>query len=602
MRYKIFILLYTALICSSVVIISCSDVIDNNIINKSDNQISTRASHRRPTDYYYWYNGKKIEISSLRNLYYISSSDSSKLVAIDLKNSAVSTITTKQAVQSQKGSQSRFWKIVEIRPVGNVTTNGILSSMIQKLKGNKDVQVAPVFGLDEQDYISTSEYFYIKLKSSQDYNLLQSVAKDFDAKVIKEVDYMPNWYILKSPINSNGLETSNKFYETGKFADVDPAFMFNFKTNNCTSEPDFNRQWGLEKVNACNAWKLTKGKPQITVAVLDQGVDQNHREFANNYSPLSYDIHNGHSPSVVRGRHGTHVGGIIGANHNGIQIAGLAPQSTILSISHGLYISPTISSELATGFGYATSHNVDVINNSWGDQGGAFYKEMHSAILEDAIRTAMTSGRNGKGMIVVFASGNYNKSVPDYPANFHPDILVVGSVDQRDKKSSFSSYGKALDVVAPGSNILSTVPNNGLDEMSGTSMAAPHVSAIASLVLSINPELTRKDVVDIIEQTAQKAGNYVYSTLPDRTNGTWNEQMGYGICDAFSAVSAAQGGIVYFYDQTVTSNRNVAGWIIKAKNFNVTSNSYLKFTYGNIVTIDAPFTITKGSVFEISKK
>lgn len=138
--------------------------------------------------------------------------------------------------------------------------------------------------------------------------------------------------------------------------------------------------------------------------------------------------------------------------------------------------------------------------------------------------------------------------------------------------------------------------------MSGTSMAAPHVSAIASLVLSINPELTRKDVVDIIEQTAQKAGNYVYSTLPDRTNGTWNEQMGYGICDAFSAVSAAQGGIVYFYDQTVTSNRNVAGWIIKAKNFNVTSNSYLKFTYGNIVTIDAPFTITKGSVFEISKK
>ena len=70
-------------------------------------------------------------------------------MSIDLKNSTVSTITTKQAVQSQKGSQLRFWKIVEIRPVGNVTTNGILSSMMQKLKGNKDVQVAPVFGLDE---------------------------------------------------------------------------------------------------------------------------------------------------------------------------------------------------------------------------------------------------------------------------------------------------------------------------------------------------------------------------------------------------------------------------------------------------------------------
>ena len=115
MRYKNFILLYTALICSSVVIISCSDVIDNNIINKSDNQISTRASHRRPTDYYYWYNGKKIEISSLRNLYYISSSDSSKLVAIDLKNSAVSTITTKQAVQSCNSPQKFTQKKVIIK-------------------------------------------------------------------------------------------------------------------------------------------------------------------------------------------------------------------------------------------------------------------------------------------------------------------------------------------------------------------------------------------------------------------------------------------------------------------------------------------------------
>ena len=98
MRYKNFILLYTALICSSVVIISCSDVIDNNIINKSDNQISTRASHRRPTDYYYWYNGEKIEISSLRNLYYISSSDSSKLVAIDLKNSTYSSFCRLKSV------------------------------------------------------------------------------------------------------------------------------------------------------------------------------------------------------------------------------------------------------------------------------------------------------------------------------------------------------------------------------------------------------------------------------------------------------------------------------------------------------------------------
>ena len=166
------------------------------------------------------------------------------------------------------------------------------------------------------------------------------------------------------------------------------------------------------------------------------------------------------------------------------------------------------------------------------------YQQLHSSILEDAITTAITSGRNGKGMIVVFAAGNYNSSTVDYPANFYSDILVVGSINSADKRSSSSSYGTCVDVVAPGNQIWSTLQQNQTGYMSGTSMAAPHVAGLAALILSINPELTGKEVVNIIEKTAQKVGGYSYTTTSNRPNGTWNNEMGYGLCNAFEALSA----------------------------------------------------------------
>ena len=300
----------------------------------------------------------------------------------------------------------------------------------------------------------------------------------------------------------------------------------------------------------------------------------------------------------MRGNHGTHVGGIIGANHNNIQVAGVAPQTTLLSISHDLTISPTISSQLASGFGYAISHGAAVINNSWGDHGGN-YPTLHSTILEDAISSAMKNGRNGKGTVVVFASGNMNTSTADYPGNFSPDILVVGSIDNANKKSNFSSYGTCVDVVAPGSSILSTLPGNKVGYMSGTSMAAPHVAGLAGLILSLNPDLTRKDVVDIIERTCQKVGFYSYSTTANRPNGTWNNEMGYGLCNAFDAVSQAKSSLVEFNDRIISSDYSVSGWTIHSKNITVTNGAKLKMNIGSSISINKPYIINKGAELEI---
>lgn len=104
----------------------------------------------------------------------------------------------------------------------------------------------------------------------------------------------------------------------------------------------------------------------------------------------------------------------------------------------------------------------------------------------------------------------------------------------------FPNFGTQLDVVAPGSSILSTTPNNQTASWDGTSMATPHVAGVAALILSVNPCLTAQQVRDIIEQTAQKVGGYSYTTTSGRPNGIWNNEMGYGLVDAHAAVLMAQ--------------------------------------------------------------
>lgn len=129
---------------------------------------------------------------------------------------------------------------------------------------------------------------------------------------------------------------------------------------------------------------------------------------------------------------------------------------------------------------------MDIISNSWSSS-------VRFQVIDEAIENAISRGRNGKGCIVVFATGNENTGVA-YPANANPNILSVGSITSGGKRSNFSNYGNSLDVVAPGTHILSTLPNNRTGYNSGTSMACPHVAGIAALVLSVNPNLTGKEV------------------------------------------------------------------------------------------------------------
>lgn len=253
---------------------------------------------------------------------------------------------------------------------------------------------------------------------------------------------------------------ANLYYESGQFEEAQPDLMENDLVS-CTNDPFFIDQWHLNNtgqyggitgndIRICSDWDITRGCANITVAVLDKGLEFNHPDF-NNISNVSFDTENGTSPSVVEGNHGVAVAGIIGANvDNGIGIAGVAPETQLMSISNSF--ASTLNSRQARGIGinFARQNGADIINNSWSSS-------VVYPIIDDAISNAVTLGRNGLGTLVVFASGNGNNNSISYPSN-NPSVIAVGAMSMCNQRKSLSScdgenwgsnYGSDLDIMAP---------------------------------------------------------------------------------------------------------------------------------------------------------
>lgn len=537
---------------------------------------------------YYYYKGEKVYLTVDKTFVNISTEQ-------NVQKSAIKNLKIKEFDFSIDKSKNREEKTAKLE-FESEPTDLEFEQRIKSLKENPSVNsVSLYYKRGDAKPIGTSNIFYVKLKDVNDIKILQKTASKKGAEIVKQVPYMPEWYILsvKKGAVGSSLDLANQFYETGLFADIDPAFMFEFK-GSCTNDPSFGSLWGLNNtanpnidINACQAWGVSQGSG-VKIAVVDQGIDVSHNDLAGNIFPLSYDAQSGTSPSVFTGyKHGTRVAGIIGAiKDNNLQVVGVAPLAKIMAVSHDLYPSYSMSSELASGIAWAYLNGADVINNSWGDQGGAYYGLLNSALLEDAIIKAMTFGRGGKGTVVVFASGNFGTSAPvmDYPSYFNDDILTVGSINSGGVRASNSGYGTKLDVVAPGVNILSTIPGNNTEPDSGTSMASPHVAGICALMLSVNPNLTAKQVRDIIEQTSQKVGTYSYAANAGRTNGTWNSQTGYGLVDAYAASLVACMGsapVIVGSDQVCTSGTFAGPSGATTYNWSVTQGSNLVTLSGN---------------------
>lgn len=203
------------------------------------------------------------------------------------------------------------------------------------------------------------------------------------------------------------------------------------------------------------------------------------------------------------------------------------------------------------------------------------------------------------GVLLVAASGNDNGPV-GYPAGF-AEFMAVGATDSADNRASFSNYGSQLEIAAPGVSIQSTYPGNSYRSLSGTSMATPHVSAVAALVKSANPSLTADQIRQILKDTAIDLGS-----------AGWDQFFGYGLVDAEAAVAAANGGggggdvfqLRYeSYDWDIAGEMDVFvnGVEVNWESYGLAGNNEFK-TYtidvSSIVTSATDFTVTFIDTFD----
>lgn len=303
---------------------------------------------------------------------------------------------------------------------------------------------------------------------------------------------------------------------------------------------EFSPPGGVMLDGPHGAWCITRGNPDITVAVLDTGI-AHHNDLSNNILPgFSFVTQSNDTTDSGNGTHyhGTHVSGTIAANG---KIQGMAPAVKVLPVQVLGDDGSGSLSDILAGFYWAAGINVpglpensrpaQVINMSLGGSGPC------NPAWVDAIETVRQHGAS----IVVAAGNEDNDAMTGMPANC-PGVITVAATNQQGNRSYYSNYGAMVNIAAPGGEthpfiekgILSTVKDD-YTYMQGTSMATPHVAGIISLMYSVYPQITPTQVDEIIKETATPfpGTNGIYSCLGDQSCGA-------GIINAAAAVKSAQ--------------------------------------------------------------
>ncbi len=284
------------------------------------------------------------------------------------------------------------------------------------------------------------------------------------------------------------------------------------------NDPLFGDLWGLRNtgqtggtpgadIRAVEAWSLATGDTNTIVAVIDTGIDYTHPDLVENLwinpdeipgngidddgNGIVDDVYGarwtGGSGAPTSGNpmddnsHGTHVAGTIGADgNNGLGVVGVNWRARMMALKFLSDAGSGYIADAVSALEYAIDKGARLSNNSWGGGG-------YSQAMKDMIDAAGAAHH-----LFVAAAGNSasdNDLIPQYPATYNsPNIVSVASSDHNDARSSFSCFGRTtVDLAAPGSAILSTVPGGGYGTFSGTSMATPHVAGAAALLWSLNP-------------------------------------------------------------------------------------------------------------------
>lgn len=358
---------------------------------------------------------------------------------------------------------------------------------IEKLGGKviRELSLINALVVDFPDYVKDAQIYSL--------GFVRHVEDDRYIKWIEEITYpeIPSTKMIRKAIKDGEYD-----YDL-------PKVVSAIDRDKLTQEELAEIPWGVRRVGAHNAWSFTTGKG-VDVAVLDTGIDYTHPDLAPVYKG-GYNAIDESKPPLDDHGHGTHVAGTIGAVKDLKGVVGVAPEVNLYAVKaldsngSGKY------SWVVAGIEWAVKNNMKVINMSLGSR-------YSSDALKEAVRKAYEAG-----VVIVCAAGNDGGAV-NYPAAY-PQTIAVSASNSSDKIAYFSSRGKEIDFIAPGVSIYSTYKGGGYKTLSGTSMAAPHVSGLAALAIALGISAPA-EVFEALKNAATK--------LP----GLKDTEQGYGMIDA----------------------------------------------------------------------
>lgn len=401
--------------------------------------------------------------------------------------------------------------------------------------------------------------YVVMLRDVKLAGLFEMQAQEMGLGVVEHV--RPNMILVRAAGESRKISSAdsrraiNSLNTLASVEIAEPNYIY--RANKLPNDPDLGKLWGLKNtgtadtagargvsgidVGAEAAWDIQTGSKSVVVAVIDTGIDFSHPDLKaqawvndrekNGVAGVDddgngfvddvhgYNFANNKGDATDDQGHGTHCAGTIGAKGNdGRGLVGVAWDVSMMAVK---FLDKSGSGTLANAvksIDYARQMGAHIMSNSWGG-GGA------SAILKKAIEDANTAG-----ILFVAAAGNEsnnNDLSATYPAGYDVEnVLSVAAIDNRGGLASFSNYGqRTVHVAAPGVNVISTIPGGKYDSYSGTSMATPHVSGIAALLMANDSTLSHLEMKKRIIESARP----LY-TLGSRVSSK-------GIADAYYALS-----------------------------------------------------------------
>ena len=505
---------------------------------------------------YYYSNGKKIKIA-----------ETSGYTFIDGRVTKNAALPNGLKFKHQQGNTYLFEKLS--------------SKNVKELE--KIGHIIPAYLRNGSEKVYPSGRIFVKLPG-MDEKSVENWCKSNGLTFVKKFKYATDWSLAET--TGDPIKKSVELVEKKIVAQAEPSFFMTFE--HMTYIPNdtlFPKQWhlyndgsdstltGSDSTHVAEAWDILRqitgelGGSTIKLAIVDDGFALDHEDLQGRFLP-GYDfVDNDDNPthgvrSTQLDMHGTSVSGVAAGNaDNGTGIAGACPNCKIIPIRMGLTTADEIGIE---AFEWAINAGADIISNSWGPSNNN--ADMNQT-LKDLVANITTTGRNGKGTVILFAAGNSNLTVTDNVYVGNPNVFTIGATRADGKKASYSNFGPALDFTASSCDTETTgdgwqggatidgiwttdnmgsggynaggnenggdIAGNYTNGFGGTSSACPLVAGITGLVMFANPNLTKNQIYDIFKTTSDKVGGEAYDA-----NG-FNQNYGYGRVNACKAVKKA---------------------------------------------------------------